>query len=110
VIKTKKRLEQTKEEIEIARIRMPRQGEVLGAVEIMLGADKMRVKCDDGNTRICRIPGKLRKRVWIKAGHLVLVKPWKVQSDKRGDIIFRYTPTQANWLMRKGLVKTISLE
>lgn len=106
----KKKFQPTQEEIEIAKIRIPKQPEVLGVVEMMLGADKVRVKCDDGNTRICRIPGKLRKRTWIGLGDLVLVLPWKAQSDERGDIIFRYTATQANWLKRKGYVKTISVE
>ncbi|MDI6798731.1 MAG: translation initiation factor eIF-1A [Candidatus Aenigmarchaeota archaeon] len=106
----KKKFEPTPEELEVARIRIPRQGEVLGVVEMMLGADKVRGKCDDGNTRICRIPGRLRKKVWVKIGDLILIQPWKVQSEERGDIIFRYTPTQANWLRRKGFVKTISIE
>lgn len=100
----------TREEIELSRIRIPRQPEVLGIVEQMLGGDKLKVKCDDGNERICRIPGKFRKRIWIKAGDLVLVGPWKVQAHERGDIIFRYTSTQANWLKRKGFVKSISFE
>jgi len=99
--------EMTQEEMEIARIRLPKEGEVIGIVEMMLGGDKMKVICDDGKTRICRIPGKLRKRVWVGAGDMVLVQPWKVQSDERGDIIFRYTPTQANWLRRKGYLKTL---
>jgi len=101
----KNKYEPTQEELEISRIRIPRNQEVLGIVELLVGGDKMRVVCDDGNTRICRIPGKLRKRVWIKAGDLVLIEPWKVQTDIRGDIIFRYTSTQANWLKRKGFVK-----
>jgi len=105
-----KKYEPTLEELELAKIRIPREGEVLGAVEMMLGGDKMKVMCDDGNMRICRIPGRLRKRVWIGAGDLILVQPWKVQTNERGDIIFRYTSTQANWLKRKGFVKTISIE
>lgn len=106
----KKKFEPSLEEVEISRIRTPRQTEVLGVVEQMLGADKLRVKCDDGNIRICRIPGKLRKRTWIKTGDLVLVEPWKAQTKERGNIAFRYTATQANWLRRKGFVKTISIE
>ncbi|MEM5843950.1 MAG: translation initiation factor eIF-1A [Candidatus Aenigmatarchaeota archaeon] len=106
----KKKYQPTPEELEVARIRIPREGEVLGVVEMMLGADKVRAKCDDGNVRICRIPGRLRKRVWIKVGDLILIQPWNVQSNERGDIIFRYTPTQANWLKRKGFVKSISIE
>lgn len=106
----KKKFEPTPEEVEVARIRSPRQGEVLGVVEMMLGGDKVRARCDDGNTRICRIPGRLRKRVWIKSGDLILIEPWKIQTNERGDIVFRYTPTQANWLRRKGFVKNISGE
>lgn len=106
----KKKFEIPQEELEISRIRTPRQGEVLGSVEMMLGGDKLRVQCDDGNIRICRIPGRLRKRVWIKAGDLVLVKLWKVQINERGDVIFRYTPTQASWIKRKGFVKTIQID
>ena len=106
----KKKFQPTEEQIEISRIRTPSNGEVLGSVELMLGGDKLRVRCDDGNTRICRIPGRLRKRVWIRTGDLVLVQPWIVQTNERGDVVFRYTSTQANWLRRKGYVKTFSIE
>ncbi len=106
----KDKFQPTQEEIELSKIRIPRQPEVLGVVEMMLGGDKLRVKCDDGHTRICRIPGKMRKRVWIRPGDLVLIEPWKVQSEERGDVGFRYTSTQAGWLRRKGFVKTISVE
>ena len=96
-------------EEEITRIRIPKQPEVLGVVETMLGGDRLKVKCEDGNLRICRIPGRLRKKVWIRVGDLVLIEPWKLQPVDRGDVIFRYTSTQANWLKRKGFVK-ISIE
>jgi len=100
----------TQEEIEISRIRTPRPPEVLGSVTQLVGGDKMKVECDDGNERLCRIPGKLRKRVWVRAGDLVLVSPWEVQGNERGDIEFRYTHTQASWLKRKGFVKNIEVE
>lgn len=96
--------------MEIRRMMTPRGNQVLGVVEIMLGADRLRVRCSDERVRVCRIPGRMRKRVWIRTGDLVLVEPWKVQSDIRGDIIFRYTSTQANWLKRKGYVESISFE
>jgi len=97
------------EEEELARTRIPKEGEVLGVVELMLGSDKLRVRCDDGKERIVRIPGKLRKRVWIRVGDLVLLQPWKVMSDRRADVIWRYTQTQARWLEKKGYLKNISL-
>ena len=97
-------------ETEIARTKLPEEGEIFGIVEMMLGADKLKVFCEDGKVRICRIPGKMRKRVWIRVGDLILVKPWKVQSDKRGDVIHRYTPTQASWLKKAGYIKNLPIE
>jgi translation initiation factor 1A len=98
------------EEIEISKIRLPQGNEVLGWVEQMLGSDKLRVICEDGKTRICRIPGRLRKRVWIRVGDVILVEPWKVMSDVRGDVIHKYTPTQAFWLKKNGYIKNLPVE
>jgi translation initiation factor 1A len=95
-------------EEEIKRIKRPAEGEIFAIVEQMLGSDKLRVQCDDGKERIARIPGKLRKRVWIRVGDLILVEPWKVQTDKRCDVRWRYTSTQAKWLSEKGHLKNIS--
>ena len=106
----KKRRKKPTEEEEIARIRLPREGELLGIVELMLGSDKLRVQCEDGKERIVRIPGKLRKRVWIRVGDLILIQPWKVMSDRRADVVWRYTRTQAIWLQKKGHLKNISIE
>ncbi len=101
--------EPSQEEMEISKIRVPKENEVLGIVEALLGGDKVKVICDDGNTRVCRIPGRLRKRVWISPGDLVLVEPWKVQGSERGDIVVKYTPTQAAWLKKKGYLKSLEL-
>lgn len=106
----KKKFQLSREEQEILRTRKPKEGEVLGIVEMMLGGDKMRVVCDDGKTRIVRIPGKLRKRVWIRVGDLILVQPWKVMSETRGDVVFRYTKTQARWLQERGYLKNLTYE
>ena len=106
----KREPEMSKEEMEIARIRTPRKGEVLCLIEMMLGGDRLRARCTDGNDRICRIPGRLRKRVWMRPGDIILVKPWEIQGDGRGDVIFRYTHTQSGWLSRKGFLKEISSE
>ncbi len=106
----KKNQEMSEEQKEIARIRTPRKGEIFCVIETMLGGDRMKARCADGNERICRIPGRLRKRVWMRPGDLILVKPWVVQEDERGDVIYRYTRTQRNWLKRKGKIKNLSLE
>jgi translation initiation factor 1A len=80
----------------------PSQGEVLGVVTKLLGFDRIMVKCQDGKERLCRIRGKMKRRVWIREGDIVIVSPWDFQTDKRGDVVWRYTHAQADTLRRKG--------
>ena len=99
-------------EEEIARIRLPRrgEGEILGIAIEMLGASRIRVQCEDGHTRIGRIPGKLRRRMWVRIGDLVVVKPWIVQEKEKADIVWRYTRTQAQWMKRNGKIGDLPYE
>ena len=86
------------------RVRIPKkeENEILGIIEQMLGASRVRVRCLDGKTRLGRIPGRLKNRIWVREGDVVIVKPWEVQGDQKCDIIWRYTKTQVEWLKRKG--------
>lgn len=89
-------------EEEMEDLVLPVKNDVLGVAIKMLGYDRVKVKCQDGNERLCRIRGKMKRRVWIREGDIVLVSPWDFQSEKRGDIFWRYTRTQAEWLRKKG--------
>lgn len=89
-------------ETDIQNMILPATTDVLGVAVKMLGFDRIMVKCQDGHERLCRIRGKIKRRVWIREGDIVLVSPWDFQSDSRGDIIWRYTRGQADWLRRKG--------
>ncbi|MCK4313857.1 translation initiation factor eIF-1A [Candidatus Bathyarchaeota archaeon] len=91
-----------KSEEELNRMVLPSKNDVLGIAVKMLGYDRILVKCQDGHERLCRIRGKMKRRVWIREGDIVLVSPWDFQSDKRGDIFWRYKRSQAEWLRRKG--------
>lgn len=86
-------------------IKMPNKYDVLGVVKKNFGQTRMNVKCQDGETRICRVRGKMKKRNWVREGDVVLVSPWDFQSADRGDIVFRYTKNQAGWLTRRGLLE-----
>lgn len=90
---------------ELKEMVLPAPDQVLGIVTQMLGYDRLMVKCNDGHERVCRIRGKMKRRVWIKVGDVVLVAPWDFQSETRGDVIWRYTESQANWLRSKGYLK-----
>ncbi len=92
------------EESEPFRIRTPRGKELLGAVEALLGSNKVRVRCQDNRIRLCRIPGKMRKKIWMREGDIVLIEPWSIQGDEKGDILMKYNPTQASWLRKKGIL------
>ncbi len=94
-------------EEEIRRIKLPKEDEVLGVVDQRLGGGRTRVRCLDGKSRICRVPGRLKRRLWIRVGDVVLVKKWELQGDKKGDIIFKYRPSQVAWLQRQGYLDNI---
>jgi translation initiation factor 1A len=89
-------------EEEILRTPYPnkKEGEMFGIADQLLGASRIKIMCADGKSRMGRIPGKIRKRMWIREGDLVIVKPWDFQDDK-ADILYRYTKTQASYLSRK---------
>ncbi len=89
-------------EEEIKGMMLPVANDVLGIAIRMLGFDRVLVKCQDGHERLCRIRGKMKRRVWIRQGDIVLVSPWDFQSDKRGDVIWRYKRNQAEWLRKNG--------
>ena len=89
----------------VERVRMPRGREVLGILEQRLGASRILIKCFDGKTRTCRVPGRMRRRLWLREGDIVLVEPWEHQSNEKGDVIFKYTPTAAYVLKKRGLIK-----
>jgi translation initiation factor 1A len=82
----------------------PNKNDVLGIVIKNYGQTRMNIKCQDGQVRICRVRGKMKKRVWVREGDVVLVSPWDFQSEEKGDIIFRYTSNQAYLLRNKGLL------
>jgi translation initiation factor 1A len=92
-------------ESEIKQTRIPGKGEVVGIIVQQLGFDRVTVKCNDGFTRLGRIPGRMKKRVWLRDGDVVLVAPWDFQYEKRGDVVWRYTRAQAEWLKNRGYLK-----
>ncbi|MCK4926953.1 MAG: translation initiation factor IF-1A [Candidatus Aenigmarchaeota archaeon] len=89
------------------RLRLPRTGEVLGVIDQRLGFGKTRVICADKLVRVCRVPGKLRRSVSTYEGNFCIVRPWEVESDRKGDIIYTYTRHQAELMHTKGYLKDL---
>lgn len=96
----------TGDQPQIIRVRLPKEKEVLGIVIGLVGGSRMIVTCKDGKERNCRVPGRLKNQVWVRDGDVVIVQPWEIEGDKRGDIIWRYTPLQAKWLREKGYIRS----
>lgn len=92
---------------EVLRVRTPRGREVIGTIDQRLGASKMRVKCLDGKTRLCRVPGRMKRRLWVREGDVVIVEPWELGGDEKGDLVYKYRPNQVQFLKKKGILKQI---
>jgi len=86
------------------RVKLPRGKESIGIIEQRLGGNKMRVNCTDGKNRICRVPGRLRRKLWLRPDDVVIIEPWELDSTK-GDVLFKYRPVQIKWLRQKGHLK-----
>merc|ERR1712185_502405 len=69
-------------------------GQEYGQVQRMLGNGRCEVQCFDGTKRLCHIRGKMRKKVWVNQGDIVLVSLRDFQ-DEKGDIIHKYQADEA---------------
>jgi len=83
------------------KIRFPYNEEMWAVVTEMSGGSRMIALCADGKTRMIRIGGKLKKKVWCRERDLIIVKPWVVQSDKKADLVYRYLPTERNRVLHR---------
>lgn len=75
------------------------------AIQLM-GATQIKALCEDGQERMCRIPGKLRKRVWIRQNDVLIIRLWEWQQD-RADIVWRFWGTQTEHLKKRGLLNNL---
>jgi translation initiation factor 1A len=87
------------------RVKMPNKkvNEMFALAEQILGGRRVSVLCADGETRLARIPGKMRRRQWVREGDLIIVWPWDFQ-DAKADVKHRYSKTQSMYLSRKGVL------
>jgi|TARA_B110000263_G_scaffold78797_1_gene68766 translation initiation factor 1A len=92
------------------RIRVPlpnrKVNEMFAIADQILGGRRVRSVCEDGQTRLARIPGKMRRRQWVREGDLITLQPWEFQ-DVKANVCMRYTKTQSLYLSRKGVLPEI---
>ena len=92
---------------EVFRVPLPKGNQVLGIVETRLGFGKSRIICTDGKIRICKVPGHLKRALWVRPDNIVLVEPWEAEGDKKGNIVYRYNDNQVIWLKKRGFLKSM---
>ncbi|KAJ1992413.1 Translation initiation factor 1A [Dimargaris cristalligena] len=77
------------------------EGQEYAQVTKMLGNGYVEAQCFDGIKRIAHIRGKMRKKVWINQGDIVLLSLRDFQDDK-ADIILKYNADEARNLKTYG--------
>ncbi len=102
------------EEPIIRRVKLPNKkiGEMFARVVEIYGNDRMQVFCEDGKHRIGRIRGKIKKRVWIRKGDLIIVNPWEFETETKDqlgkcEITWRYPNAEISWLERNNRIPEI---
>ncbi|RYP08849.1 hypothetical protein DL764_001646 [Monosporascus ibericus] len=77
------------------------EGQEYAQVVKMLGNGRLEAMCFDGEKRLAHIRGKLRKKVWINQGDIILLSLRDYQ-DEKGDVILKYTADEARSLKAYG--------
>jgi translation initiation factor 1A len=101
----KKKFKRYDDEAPITRVKMPRGREVIGVLDERHGGNKMRINCLDGKERNCRVPGRLKRKLWLRPGDIVIIEPWELD-DTKGDVLFKYRPNEVNWLRKNGYLES----
>ena len=84
-------------------------GQYMARAIRILGDRNVLCYCDDNVLRICHICRKMKGRVWVEAGDMVLVSLRDFSAEdpksiKRGDILAKYAPDQVRVLKKEGKV------
>ena len=91
------------------RVRMPRGKELIGVIVQRLGGNRMDIKTTDGKTRNCRVPGRYKRKLWLRPKDIVMIVPWDFD-DSKGDVIYKYSSSEINQLNKKGMIHSLKEE
>lgn len=93
------------DEPKIAKAPLPKEKELIGIIDQRNGGNKMKVNCLDGKERTGRVPGRLKRYLWLRPGDVIIIEPWELDNTK-GDILLKYKPNQVAWLKQNGYLET----
>lgn len=99
--KKKGKRQNTKKDIVKRPLVFKEDGQEYAQVVRMLGNGRLEALCFDGKTRLAIIRGKMRKKIWINSGDIILVGLREFQDDKC-DVMGKYTPDESRRLKAYG--------
>ena len=91
------------------RARLPRENQFIGIVLERLGGKRMSIKTTDKKIRNCRVPGKFKRKFWLRPGNIVLIQPWP-DDDEKGDVVYQYQQNEIIQLRKRGLINNLDNE
>jgi len=97
------------EQEKFTRVVKPKKGQLIGLVTQRLGGNRMSVKCTDQKVRNCRVPGRFKRRFWLRPGDAVIIEPWPDDNNK-ADIVFQYKKGARFQLNKTGILDKIKDE
>ena len=86
------------------KTKLPSKDEQFAVVIEMSGGSRLKAMCEDGNTRMVRIGGRFKKRMWVRDNDLILIKPWPIQTESKADLVHRYLPNERNWILNRDII------
>ncbi len=78
--------------------------EMFAVIREFSGGSRMVAFCEDGASRMVRIPGRLKKKMWCRVHDIIIIKLWTVQANTKCDLVYRYRPSEREVLKRKRLI------
>jgi len=85
-------------------------GQDYAIITSLLGGFNIRVSILDTKTElICGIPGKFRKKMWVKKDDIILVGIRSFQQDKC-DLLYKYSPEEVSKLVSYGEIPVQNTE
>lgn len=91
------------------RARLPREKQFIGIVLERLGGKRMSIKTTDKKIRNCRVPGKFKRKFWLRPGNIVIIQPWP-DDDEKGDVVYQYQQNEITQLRKRGLIANLDNE
>ena len=95
------------EEPQFTRLKRAKAGQHIGLVIQRLGGNRMEVSCNDDKIRNARVPGRYRRKFWLRPGDGVIVEPWP-DDDNKADIVFQYRKGEVSKLRKEGMLDGVN--